>query len=187
MCGEQGMPKQIKQKITKLSQIVVKQNYFRLHDTTYIQNEGLAMGATNSSIFSEIYLQYIENTKFYNILIKHRIEGYFRYVGDILVVYNETKTNTHNILDAFKNTLPNLNFTLEEDGNNKINFLDVTITKNDSKLSFDIQRKPSFTYTIIPNDSCHPCEHKLSAVRFLVNRMTTYNLDPTNIQKNTIN
>ena len=92
-------------------------------------------------------------------------------------------TYINNVLDAFNNTVPNLNFTLEEEVNIKINVLDVTITKNDSKLSFDIYRKPSFTDTIIPNDSCHPREHKLSAIRYLVNRMTTYNLDPTNIQK----
>ena len=103
------------------------------------------MGAPTSSIFSEIYLQYIEDTKFYDILIEHHIEGYFRYVDDILIVYKETKINTHNVLDAFNNTVPNLKFTLEEEVNNKINFLDVTINKNDSNLSYDICRKPSFT------------------------------------------
>ena len=88
-------------------------------------------------------------------------------------------------MDAFDNTVPNLNFNLEEEVNNKINFLDVTITKNDSNLSFDINRKPSFRDTFIPNDSCHPREHKLSAIRYSVNRMTTYtyNLGPTSIQK----
>jgi hypothetical protein len=88
-------------------------------------------------------------------------------------------------VDAFDNTVPNLNFNLEEEVNNKINFLDVTITKNDSNLSFDINRKPSFRDTFIPNDSCHPREHKLSAIRYSVNRMTTYtyNLSPTSIQK----
>ena len=98
-------------------------------------------------------------------------------------MYNETKTNIHNVLDAFNNTVPNLNFTLEEEVNNKINFLDVTITKNDSKIFFDVYRKPSFRDTIIPNHLCHPRKHKLSAIRYLVNRIKTYNLDPTNIQK----
>jgi hypothetical protein len=183
ICEEQGMREQTKKEIIKLYQILVEQNYFIFHDTTYIQNEGLAMGAPTSSVFSEIYLQYIENKKLYDILIEHHIQGYFRYVDGILIVYNENKTNIHNVLDAFNNTVPNLKFTLEEEVNNKINFLDVTITKKDSNLSFDIYRKPSFTDTIIPNDSCHPREHKLSAIRYLVNRMTTYNLDPTSIQK----
>jgi hypothetical protein len=51
------------------------------------------MGAPTSSKFSEIYLQYIENTNPYDTLIKRQIEGYFLYVGDILIVYKESKTN----------------------------------------------------------------------------------------------
>ena len=182
MCEEQGMCEKTKQEIIKLSQILLEQNYFHFHDTIYIQNEGLAMGAPISSIFSEIYLQYIENIKFYDFLIKHQIEGYFRYVDDILIVYKESKTNIHNILDAFNNTVPNLSFTLEEEVENKINFLDVTITRNYNSLNFDIYRKLSFTDTIIPNNSCHPREHKLSAIRYLSNRMKTYNLNPTSTQ-----
>jgi hypothetical protein len=76
------------------------------------------MGAPTSSIFSEIYLQDIENTKFYDILIKHQIAGSFRYVD--YIVYKKTKTNTHNVLDAFNNTVPNLSFTLEEEVDNTI-------------------------------------------------------------------
>jgi hypothetical protein len=155
------------------------------------------MGAPTSSVFSEIYMQYIENSKFYDIIIEHHIQGYFRYVDDILIVYKETKTNIHNVLDAFNNTVPNLNFALKEEVNNKINFLDVTITKNDSNFPLYIymyvyiyiyrkrerERNPSFTDATIPNDSCHPHEHKLSAVRYLISRITTHNLDPTNIRK----
>jgi hypothetical protein len=40
----------------KISQIVIKQNYFQFQDTLYIQKEGLDIGAPTSSIFSEIYL-----------------------------------------------------------------------------------------------------------------------------------
>jgi hypothetical protein len=85
-------------------------------------------------------------------------------------------------MDAINNTVPNLNFTLGQEVENKTNFLDVTVTRNDNGLNFDIYRKPSFTDTIIPNDSCHPREHKLAAIRYLHNRMKTYNLNPTSTQ-----
>jgi hypothetical protein len=87
----------------------------------------------------------------------------------------------HNVLDTFNTTTPNLNFTLEEEVDNKINFLDITITKNNS-LNFDIYWKPSFKDTINPNDAYHPREHKLAAIRYLSNRMKTYNLKPTSTQ-----
>jgi len=48
------------------------------------------MGAPTSSVFSEIYLQYIQNTEIYNLLLKYHIIGYFRYVDDILIIYRES-------------------------------------------------------------------------------------------------
>jgi hypothetical protein len=36
------------------------------------------------------------------------------------------------------------------------------------------------TDTIIPNDSCHPHEQKHAAIRYLTNRMNTYNLSNAN-------
>jgi hypothetical protein len=37
------------------------------------------MGAPTSSIFSEIYLQYIEKTKVFEVLLKRHVKGYFCY------------------------------------------------------------------------------------------------------------
>jgi hypothetical protein len=84
--------------IMKIAQVLIEQNYFQYQDTTYIQSKGLAMGAPASSIFSEIYLQWLENTKIVEFLTKHKIEGYLRYVDDILIIYKEDKTNKHNLL-----------------------------------------------------------------------------------------
>jgi len=60
---------------------------------------------------------------------KHNIKGYFRYVDDILLVYIDNTTNIHNVLDEFNNPTPKLKFTLEEEQNNRISFLDITIKK----------------------------------------------------------
>jgi len=64
------------------------------------------MGASTSSILSEVYLQRMENTTIHELLKKHRIEGYFRYVDDILVVYNDDNTNIYNVLEDFNNLAP---------------------------------------------------------------------------------
>ena len=88
------------------------------------------MGALTSSIFSEIYLQYLENTKIFYILINYRIVGYFRYVDDILIVYKKELTNIQEILDLLNNVTPTITFTMEE-VDNSTNFLDTTISKMD--------------------------------------------------------
>jgi hypothetical protein len=77
---------------------------------------------------------------------------------------------------------PNMNFTIEEETNNSINFLGIIITNKHDHLSFTVYRKPTTTATIIPNDSCHPVQHKLAAIRFLTNRRDAYSLDDTNKQ-----
>ena len=141
------------------------------------------MGAPTSSVFSEIYLQNLENTKIAELLIKHNVEGYFRYVDDILVMYKEDQTNTNNMLDDFNSAIPNMKFTLEKEENNKINFLDNTIAKGHDSLLFEIYRKPTTTDAIIPNDSCHTGEHKTAAIRYFYNRMKWYKLTPENQQK----
>jgi hypothetical protein len=61
--------------------------------------------------------------------------------------------------------------------------LDLTITKGASELTVEIFRKPTTTDTIIPNDSCHPLEQNLAAIRHFANRIHTYNLDHPQKQK----
>ena len=57
------------------------------------------MGAPSSSILSEVHLQFLENTQIYNILVQHQIAGYFSYVDNILIVYNNNNTDIHKVLD----------------------------------------------------------------------------------------
>ena len=97
------------------------------------------MGAPVSSIFSEIYVQYLEHTKIFDILVKHKLVGYFRYVDDILLIYKET-TSIHQLLDMFNNISPTLTFTMETANDNMINSLDITIQKKDHKINFNIYR-----------------------------------------------
>jgi hypothetical protein len=141
------------------------------------------MGAPTSSIFSEIFLQYLENNRIYDILVESNIIVYFRYVDDILVVYNEDITNIHNILDQFNKISSGLIFTLELEHNKQINFLDLTLTRLPQKIHVNIYRKPTTTDVLIPQDSCHPQEHKMAAAKYFVNRVSTYIIDITDKQK----
>ena len=180
LCEKNNIDETTTQDITLSAQTLIGQNYFRFRDTIYIQNEGLAMGAPTSSILSEVYFQHLESTTIYELLTKHKVESYFRYVDDILVIYKEDKTNIHMMLEDFNNLATSMKFTLEEERNNRFNFTDITITKNKEGLSFEIYRKPTATNFIIHNDSCHPREHKTTAIRYYYSRMETYQLTPEN-------
>jgi hypothetical protein len=75
--------------------------------------------------------------------------------------------NIENTLDEFNTIHPKIKFTMEKETQNRINYLDLTITKEYNKLMFSIYQKPTTTDSIIHNDSCHPSEHNKLAINYL--------------------
>jgi hypothetical protein len=69
---------------------------------------------------------------------------------------------------------------MKKETQNIINFLAVTIRKEHNTFTFNVYRKPTTTDSIILKDSCHPQEHKYAAIRHLINRMNTHNLNAVN-------
>jgi hypothetical protein len=62
------------------------------------------------------------------------------------------------------------------ESDNTINYLDITIHKTPNNRKTSIYRKPTFTDAIIPYTSNHSAQQKHTAVKFLYNRLNTYNL-----------
>ena len=155
--------------------LMVGQNYFVFQNTSYSQTSGLAMGAPSSAILSEVFLQYLEHTKIADILVQHNIIGYFRYVDDILVIYDTNLTDINEIQTIFNTLTPTLKFTLEKESEHRINFLDLTIHNTESMFSFSIYRKPTSTDIIIPAESNHPPEHKHAYLRRLKTKTVRQN------------
>jgi hypothetical protein len=110
--------------LTAITRTVIEQNYFTFQNKYYYQNNGLAMGAPSSAILSEIYLQHLDHTEIINIIIRHNITGYFRYVDDILMVYDEEQRDINEVHTAFNKLAPTIKFTIETENDNAINFLD---------------------------------------------------------------
>jgi hypothetical protein len=139
-CENNAVKEGLKHDIIKLVKLVTDQNYFQFMGQTYIQNEGLAMGVPMSSILSEFYLQHLENSKIYNLLLNFSIMGYFRYVDDLLIVYDESKTDIDDLINCFNSLTPKLHFTVEKETRGSINFPDVTIHRKENNFSVDIYR-----------------------------------------------
>lgn len=158
--------------IVKLLKIVLKQNYFRFNNRFYEQNDGLAMGSPLSAILSEVFLQYNEEVFLESLEKDHEILTYKRYVDDILIIYNESdKEEKDKMLEKINSHHPKLSFTHEYEEGNKINFLDLTLTRRTDHLEFDIYRKPTQTNTTINSKSVHPNSHKTAAFRSMLYRV----------------
>jgi hypothetical protein len=106
-------------------------------------------------------------------------------VDDTLIIYNENITDVKQVLRSFNDITPSLTFTLEQEKENKLNFLEISIIKATDKISFDIYRKKNTSDIIIHNDWCHLTEQKMAAIRYFTNRINTYGLDHTEKQTET--
>jgi hypothetical protein len=71
----------------------------------------------------------------------------------------------------------NIKLNPTHETNEKVNFLDLSITRKPTSLELDIYRKPTATDTTINFHSNHPLEHKLAAYRFFINRMLSLPLN----------
>jgi hypothetical protein len=51
------------------------------------------MGAPISAILTEVFIQYVEHKYMYPVLRTREIMAYYRYVDDILIIYDQRETN----------------------------------------------------------------------------------------------
>jgi hypothetical protein len=86
------------------------------------------MDTTTTPFCPEIYLQLHDNTKLLNILVQHPVIIYFQCVNDILIFYLQIATNIREYLNMLNNLTPTMHFIIQEEYENTINFLDVTIS-----------------------------------------------------------
>jgi hypothetical protein len=129
------------------------------------------MGSPISGTMAEIFLQHIENKHIKQALDTKNIILYTRFVDDILIIYDSTRTTADDIHKYINNIHDSLQFSPTHENKVQINFLDLNITKKTNKLEKVIYRKPTTTDTTINYLSNHPIEHKLAAYRYHINRM----------------
>jgi hypothetical protein len=144
--------------------VITKQNYFTHRDKTFTQTDGLVMGTPSSGIISEIFLQHFEHSNLPILDLKHKLVNYFRYIDDVLLIYDNRHTDIHTILTDFNSFHHNLQFIKETEHDNKLNYLDLTIHKTLNNVNISIFRKPTFTNTSITFTSNHPPQHKYAAI-----------------------
>ena len=91
----------------------------------------------------------------------------------MLAVIN--KRNVQEVLQLINiSRYTSIQFTHEDEIDDKIYFLDLTIMRNDDgTISFDIYRKPTFTGRTITADSNHAFQHKMASYHAMAHRMVS--------------
>lgn len=139
---------------------------FSFDGVMYQQVDGVAMGSPLGPTLANIFLGFYEETALADV---NGPMFYCRYVDDTFAVFeNEAQS------DVFKNKLNNLHqalkFTSEKETDNKLNFLDVCVSKIDGIISTDVYRKPSFNGLSMKWNSFCPPSMKIKLITTLTHR-----------------
>jgi hypothetical protein len=78
-------------------------------------------------------LQLIEESIIKHWIASQEIFYYKRYVDDIVIIFNQNKTNEITITSVMNGINEQLDFKATEEINNSINYLGVTINRNINK------------------------------------------------------
>lgn len=145
---------------------VLSSSYFSYNKNFYKQVYGVPMGAPLSPIIANLVLEKVEE----EILnkLKDDVFVYKRYVDDVFLVVK--KDSVTHILQCFNSFHHRIQFTLEQENNRVLNFLDVAVTRNQCKLSYNWYTKPSWTGRYLNFFADLPSKYKKSTISALSSR-----------------
>ncbi|XP_046567176.1 uncharacterized protein LOC124275615 [Haliotis rubra] len=94
---------------------------------------------------------------------------WYRKVDDTFVVLNPNDNPEH-LLNHLNFQHPRMQFTMEEQSDNKLPFLDVLVKKEDIKLSTTVYRTPTHTNQYLHFTSNNPLQVKKGIISTLTRR-----------------
>ena len=156
-----------KEDIIDLTKICLDSNIFSWKNNIYKQIHGTPMGSSISVVLAEICMQAIEDVIFEKV--GNLISIWMRYVDDVFAIIPIDKKDF--IFNTINNINDSINFTIEEEQNNKISFLDLSIVrKHNGNLTFNVYRKPTHTDRYLDFNSNNVTSQKRNVVNSLYNR-----------------
>ena len=123
------------------------------------------MGSPISVIVANLIMESIENKMLKDFASPPRI--WIGYIDDTFVVLKKTEVvSFHKFINNIKDSIK---FTVEQEVDNAIPFLDVLI-RNNGQLVTKAYRKPTHTTRYLNFNSCHSFSHKVGLVKTLLFR-----------------
>nr|VZI46535.1 unnamed protein product [Spirometra erinaceieuropaei] len=139
MRGSMEIPTQALDFVKELLKLCLR-TYFMFNGTIYEQVKGTPMGSPISGFIAEAVLQRLESLVFQH----HRPKFWARYLDDTFVVIERDQVLTFQ--EHLNAVFPDIQFTMEEEENNQLAFLDVLVCRKDSgELKTKVFRKATNT------------------------------------------
>ena len=152
--------------IIKLLRFTLSNSYFNYNNESYKQIHGCAMGSPVSPIVANLCMEEIEELAFNQTDLPRK--KWFWYVDDVFsIIKKQAVSNFHNLLNSID---PHINFTIEQEQNGQLSFLDAIVSRNNESLIVNAYRKPTHTDRYPDYNSHHDKQHKISTAQTLLNR-----------------
>ncbi len=127
--------------LRRLLTYCTQEAHFKFNNKFYEQIDGVAMGSPLGPLFANIFMDEFENSHM-EILKELGIQTWMRYVDDVFaVIKNDTCSLI--ILNYLNTQHNNIRFTIENEKQNKIPFLDTTVTRNETCFKLSLYHKPT--------------------------------------------
>ena len=124
----------------KLVSLCINFGPFVFNEEEFEQHSGLAMGSPLSAVAACLYMETLEKEHFIRII--GRGNKWVRYVDDILVIVHKN-VDLQNKLARLNRINDRIQFTIEEEENCEIPFLDTLIKRTGNTVKFRVYLKPT--------------------------------------------
>lgn len=136
----------------RLIKLCVEGTTFSFESGFYVQNSGFQMGGVLPTLFSNYFMEKFESSMASHLICLALI--WRRYVDDIFSI-RISSISVALILRALNQLLTDIQFTIEQESNGQLPFLDVLVCKTTPRLTFKVHRKETNNKYIIPFTSAH--------------------------------
>ena len=130
------------------------------------------MGSPLGQTLANLFLAYHEEKWLNDCPIQFRPKYYKRYVDDVFLMFEE-RSHVKKFLRYMNSRHANINFTVEEEVNGSLPFLDIIITRCEGKLTTSIYRKKTFSGVYVNYNSFLPRDYKRGLMSTLLHRAYT--------------
>ena len=154
--------------ICRLTELCLQTTYFQFGEDFFEQLEGTAMGSPLSPVVANIFMEALEDRALSSFT--HQPRMWVRYVDYTFVIWPHSQEALRDFHNHLNQQNPAIQFTMEEEKEDKIAFLDVLVKRVGNKARTSVYRKPTHTDRYIHFDSYHHPRILIGIVRCLGDR-----------------